>query len=73
MDREVIKELIQDNLTVENLIRELNIILTNNDKIATIKKDYADLRNLLNQDGNASQKAAKFIVDFAAATSSPIT
>ena len=73
MDREVIKELIQDNLTVENLIRELDIILTNNDKIATIKKDYEDLRNLLNQDGNASQRAAKFIVDYAAATSSPIT
>ncbi len=64
MDREVIKELIQQNLTVENLVRELDLILTNEERAAAIKKDYQELKNLLQQDESASKKAAKLIVDF---------
>jgi lipid-A-disaccharide synthase len=73
MDREVVKELIQEKLTVENLVRELNLILINKDKIAAIKKGYQELSDLLQQEGNASQKGAKLIVDFTSAISSPIT
>ena len=72
MHREVIKELIQQNLTVENLVRELDLILTNEERVAAIKKDYQELKKLLQQDGSASKKAAKLIVDSASATSSPI-
>ncbi len=72
MHREVIKELIQQNLTAENLVRELDLILTNEERVAAIKKDYQELKKLLQQDGSASKKAAKLIVDSASATSSPI-
>jgi len=70
MDREVVKELIQNKLTVENLVTELSFILTNKEKIRAIKKDYQELRNLLEQGGNASEKAARLIVDFTSPTSS---
>jgi lipid-A-disaccharide synthase len=72
MDRGVVKELIQEKLTVENLVRELDLILTNKDKVAAIKKDYEELRNLLQKDGSASKKAAKLIVDFTSITSSQL-
>jgi len=64
MDKLVVKELIQHDLTPENLYRELNDILNNDTRIADLKKDYSDLKHLLSQGGNASAKAAKSIVEF---------
>jgi leucyl aminopeptidase len=38
--------------------------LTNEKRIAELKKDYADLKNKLSEKGNASSKAAQIIRDF---------
>ena len=62
MDKPVVKELIQDELTTENLINELNNILFNSEKIQQIMKDYEALKELLSRGGDASETAAKEIV-----------
>lgn len=62
MDKPVVKELIQHELTPENLAAELKEILLNPDRIARIKADYANLKSLLQQGGNASQRAAQEII-----------
>ena len=64
MDKEVVKELIQDDLTVENLTVELKKILTDPETRAALKKDYTALRNLLSLGGNASANAAKSIYHY---------
>jgi lipid-A-disaccharide synthase len=61
MDKPIVTELIQEKLTVENLRKELNDILNDPQKIQQMKADYADLKNLLSQDGNASANAAEII------------
>ena len=69
MDKEVVKELIQDKLTVKNLTNELDAILHNQEIRQRIEKDYNSLKNLLQQQSNASEKAASIIVDFLKAIS----
>jgi len=64
MDKPVVKELIQSELTVDNLKRELNELLNNESRITQIKKDYADLKKILSEGGDASARAAKSIVEF---------
>ena len=64
MDRLVVKELIQDELNVENLKRELNALLTDEGRLSVLRKDYAELKALLSQGGNASAKAARSIYNF---------
>ena len=64
MDKEVVKELIQDELTVENLKRELKLLLTDETKQQQLKRDYAALKNLLNKGGHASANAAQSIYDY---------
>ncbi len=64
MDKEVVKELIQDELTVENIIVELRKILFDPVKQAQIKEDYKELRNLLSKGGNASVNAARGIYGY---------
>ena len=64
MDREVVKELIQEELTADRLARELEAILQP-DGAARIRADYASLRALLGNGGDASQKAAECIVQIA--------
>jgi lipid-A-disaccharide synthase len=64
MDKEIVKELIQDEMNTENIRIELDKILKDQQVIATMKKDYADLKKLLGQGGHASAKAAKSIVQF---------
>jgi lipid-A-disaccharide synthase len=61
MDKEVVKELIQDDLTVENLKYELNLLLTNAAKQQLLKEDYNALKKLLSQGGHASANAAESI------------
>ena len=64
MDKEVVKELIQDELTVENLKHELVLLLTNEAKQQQLKEDYAALKNLLSKGGHASANAAESIHSF---------
>lgn len=64
MDKEVVKELIQDELTVKNLTAELQELLTSATKQEQLKKNYTDLKNLLSQGGHASANAAKSIYQF---------
>jgi len=61
MDKEVVKELIQDNLTVENLRKELNELLNNESRKQALKQEYTALKLLLSQGGNAAAKAAASI------------
>ena len=68
MDKMVVKELIQNNLTAENVVKELNDLLHNPQRIRQLKKDYAALKALLQQGGNASEKAALAIVQMAQPT-----
>jgi len=64
MDKEVVKELIQHELTPANLQRELKELLYNEAKQAQLQKDYADLKTLLGAGGHASANAAKSIYAF---------
>jgi len=64
MDKLVVKELIQNDLTVENLKKELTALLTDENRIEALKTDYAALKNLLGKGGNASAKAAASITEF---------
>jgi lipid-A-disaccharide synthase len=64
MDRLVVNELIQDKLTRKNLTEELHDLLFNDLRIRELKMDYAELKELLSKGGNASEKAARSIVQF---------
>jgi len=64
MDREVVKELIQDQLTPANIEQELKIILNDPGRKRELSQDYTDLRNLLRKGGAASANAAKSIYTF---------
>lgn len=64
MDKPVVKELIQDELTVENLHRELTALLTDKERRAALAKDYQELKKLLSQGGHASANAAESITRF---------
>ena len=66
MNKLVVKELIQQELTVENLHHELNELLTNAQRREQLKRDYAALRQLLGEGGDASAKAAHSISRFLA-------
>ena len=61
MDREVVKELIQDEFNTKNLKIELEKILDNENR-KRILNDYKDLEKLLGGEG-ASAKTAKLIVN----------
>ena len=63
MDKLVVKELIQHEMNVTNLKNELQELLTNEKRIAELKKDYSDLKDLLSEKGNASARAAQLIHD----------
>lgn len=64
MDRPVVKELIQHDLTEENLERELTLLLTNKEKQQQLQLDYQQLWDVLSQGGHASAKAASAILRF---------
>ena len=64
MDKEVVKELIQEELTVDNATKELRDILENPQRKFQIQQDYAALKKLLSQGGQASSNAAKSIYHF---------
>lgn len=64
MDKPVVKELIQADLTVENLAAELTLLLNDENRKSQLKKDYAELKDLLSAGGHASYNAAKSIYNF---------
>ncbi len=64
MDKLVVKELIQDNLTVENLKTELEELLNSDSRRKQLQNDYAMLKKILSEGGNASKKAAISITNF---------
>jgi lipid-A-disaccharide synthase len=66
MDKPVVKELIQNDLTVENIKLELSELLFNASRQEQLKKDYNDLKNILSAGGDASANAAKIIYDLVA-------
>ncbi len=60
MDKEVVKELIQDDLNIKNLVKELNLVLK--DHRSTILNEYEILRKKLGGKG-ASDNAAEIILN----------
>ncbi len=70
MDKEVVKELIQHDMNVENLQRELELLLNSREKMEQIREDYRHLKNLLSKGGDASENAATEIIHFLSPISS---
>ncbi len=64
MNKPVVKELIQDEMTAENCIKELRDLLENDERKQQLQKNYANLKSLLSQSGNVSVNAAKIIYEF---------
>lgn len=64
MNKEVVKELIQHELTVENIRKELSALLFDEKRQQQVKQDYQDLKKLLSQGGHASDNAAAAIWRF---------
>jgi lipid-A-disaccharide synthase len=64
MDKPVVKELIQHELTTPNLVAELSLLLTDEKRKAALQKDYTALKELLSAGGHASEQAAKSIYSF---------
>ena len=61
MDRPVVKELIQNDLTPDNIADELRLLLTNYKRQRQLLDDYEELRMILGNAG-ASKNAASIIV-----------
>ena len=61
MDKEVVKELIQEDLNKKNLIQELTLLLTNENKKVQIKADYQLLKEILYTGQSATEVAADII------------
>lgn len=64
MNKPIVTELIQDDLTVPNVVKELDQILHEPSRQQQIKQDYQALRAILQQGGNASEKAASHVFEF---------
>lgn len=62
LNKECVKELIQDQLTKENLSKELNNLINDDSYKDQINQDYEHLNNILGSKG-ASSKAAEIIYD----------
>ncbi len=67
MDKPVVKELIQDALTPENLKKELADLLFNPTRKSQLQADYRQLKQKLGEGGNASANAARYILEMATA------
>jgi lipid-A-disaccharide synthase len=61
MDREIVKELIQNELNTTNLKHELTRILSG-DKRQKMLEDFRDLKSLLGS-GGASARAAQIVFE----------
>jgi lipid-A-disaccharide synthase len=63
MDKLVVKELIQNDFTVENVRQALSQLLFDQTKQVQLRKDYTELKSILSAGGNASFNTAKIIFD----------
>jgi len=64
LNRFAITELIQEEFTTENIVKELSLILPNGEKRETLLNDYAIVRAMLDKQG-ASSGAAEVIINLA--------
>jgi lipid-A-disaccharide synthase len=64
MNRQVVTELIQHEMNESNLVKELKLILYDEKRKIQIRNDYRELKNLLQQGGNASARAAASVLKF---------
>jgi lipid-A-disaccharide synthase len=64
MDKKIVNEFIQRDMTAESLTNELNELLNNEEKIFAMKAEYARLKKMLSYEGNASGKAASLIYTY---------
>lgn len=64
MNKMVVKELIQNEMTTGNCVKELKDLLENSGRKQQLQEDYFNLKKLLSGGGNASANAAKIIYDF---------
>lgn len=64
MDNPVVTELIQNDLTAENIRKELDALLHNKERRTEMENDYRRLKEILQKEGNASARAAQEIVGF---------
>ena len=64
MNKLVVKELIQAELTEKNLHNELTELLTNKQRREQLASDYAALKQILGEGGQASAKAAQSVIRF---------
>ena len=58
----VVTELIQNDVTPENIAREVTFLLKDNTRIEAVKKGYARIRETLKVDGPANTRAARAIL-----------
>lgn len=61
MGKEVVKELIQEDFTVEKIANELQMILPQGEKFKKQKTEYEELRSILGSE-NTSQNTAELII-----------
>lgn len=64
LNREVVRELIQDDLTIGALKKEIDKLMFNEKKRKQLQEDYNELESLL-REGGASINTAKIIVELA--------
>ena len=62
MDKEVVKEMIQGEMTEENIVKELELLLHNSKRQRKLLEDYEELKDRLGSAG-ASEKAAEVITE----------
>lgn len=71
MNKEVVKELIQDDLTTNNIKTELDKLLTDPARKKQVQNDYKSLKEILSEGGHASANAAKSIYKLLAPSYKP--
>lgn len=64
MDKEVVKELIQDELTTANLISSLKEIIKGGNQRKRIEEEYGTLKAILKAGGSASEQAGAHIRNY---------
>lgn len=64
MDKEIVKELIQDKLNTVNLVQALDTLLKNSQEKEVLKEEYSKLFQLLSAGGHASKNASSLIMRF---------
>jgi lipid-A-disaccharide synthase len=65
MDKEVVAELIQDDMNEARVTKELQRLLTDDSRKNELQRDYKALKQLLREGGDASRNAAEIVLKFA--------